>query len=151
LAKDINLKELETGFKINVLSNKIIIDFFLQNKTKIKNIIAISSGAAVSAKDGWLNYCGSKSYFKMLIDTYALENSKINFVNLAPGLIMTKMQKQIFNTQNKRIKSIKVFKTLYKNNSIENSDIIADKIINFLKKIRTFKKKGSFIDLRKFS
>ncbi len=147
-ANNININELIAGFKINVLSNKIIIDYFLNKKTKIKNIIAISSGAALSAKDGWLNYCGSKSYLKMLIETYSIENPKINMINLSPGLIKTKMQKQIFETKNKKIISIVKFKSLYKNNLIKKPGEIADNVINFLENISKFKK-VKYIDLRK--
>ena len=147
-ANNININELIAGFKINVLSNKIIIDYFLNKKTKIKNIIAISSGAALSAKDGWLNYCGSKSYLKMLIETYSIENPKINMINLSPGLIKTKMQKQIFDTKNKKIISIIKFKSLYKNNLIKKPDEIADNVINFLENISKFKE-AKYIDLRK--
>ena len=147
-ANNININELIAGFKINVLSNKIIIDYFLNKKTKIKNIIAISSGAALSAKDGWLNYCGSKSYLKMLIETYSIENPKINMINLSPGLIKTKMQKQIFDTKNKKIISIIKFKSFYKNNLIKKPDEIADNVINFLENISKFKE-AKYIDLRK--
>ena len=48
-----------------------------------------------------------------MIETYREENKSVNFINLAPGLIKTKMQKKIFNTK-KNYTSLKKFKLLYK-------------------------------------
>ena len=83
---------------------------------------------------------------KMMIDTYALENKKINFVNLAPGIIKTKMQKKIFNTK-KNFNSLKKFKDLYKKNLIDSPDTVALKMLNYLSKIKKFNSKN-YIDLR---
>ena len=109
--ENIDLIEFEKIMKVNFFSNKIIVDFILSNKIKVKNIVAISSGAAFDPKFGWGSYCISKAAMKMMIDTYALENKKINFVNLAPGIIKTKMQKKIFNTK-KNFNYLKKFKDI---------------------------------------
>ena len=81
-----------------------------------------------------------------MMDVYSLENDKINFINLAPGLIKTKMQKQIFYTK-KNYPSLKNFKYLYKNNLIDSPEIVAKKLINFLPKIKE-SDSSSYIDLR---
>jgi benzil reductase ((S)-benzoin forming) len=144
--ENINLSEFEKIIKVNLLSNKIIIDFILSNKINVKNIIAISSGAAVDTKFGWGLYCISKAATKMMIDTYAVENKKINFINLAPGIIKTKMQKKIFDTK-KNFSSLKKFKALYKKNLIDTPDMVALKMINFLSRIKRYNSK-TYIDLR---
>ena len=95
LTKNIKLKEIKKIFKINVFSNKQIIDYLIKKKIKIKFIIGISSGAALFPKYGWYLYCSSKSALKYMLEAYALENPKIKFINLSPGLMNTKMQKQI--------------------------------------------------------
>ena len=82
----------------------------------------------------------------MMIDIYAEENKKINFINLAPGLIKTKMQKKIFNTK-KNYSSLKKFKKFYRNDLIDYPDKVALKVINFLMKIKNFRNKN-FVDLR---
>lgn len=146
----ISIKEFVRAININFLSNKVIIDTLLKKKIKIKNIIAISSGAAKSGKDGWVLYCTTKSAFHQLINVYALENKNVKFINLAPGLAKTKMQDQIFKVKNKKIQSVKKFQKLYKNDKIDSPEKIAHNIVSFLKKINQFKT-GSFIDLRDIS
>ena len=143
------IKEFIQILKINFLSNKILIDELIKKKIVIKNIIAISSGAAKSSKDGWVLYCTSKAAFYQLINTYALEYKKIKFVNLAPGLAKTKMQDQIYNVKDKNIESVKKFQDLYRSNKISSPELIATKIINFLGNLKEIDS-GSFIDLREY-
>jgi len=85
-----------------------------------------------------------------LINVYALEQKKIKFINLSPGLARTKMQDEIFQVKNKDIKSVKKFQQLYRMNKILSPKIIAKKIIFFLDNIKKFKS-GSFVDLRDFN
>ena len=147
--ENLSLDEFLEILKVNFLSNKVIIDTLLKKKIIIKNVIALSSGAAKSGKDGWALYCTSKSAFYQLINVYSLEYSKIKFINLAPGLAKTKMQDLIFKVKDKKIKSVKKFQDLYKSNLISDPEMIAKKIIKFLDRIEKIKS-GSFIDLRHF-
>lgn len=147
---NISTNEFLDILKINFLSNKILIDILIKRKIKLKNVVALSSGAAKSGKDGWALYCASKAAFYQLINVYALEQKKIKFINLSPGLARTKMQDEISQVKNKDIKSVKKFQQLYKMNKILSPKIIAKKIIFFLDNIRKFKS-GSFIDLRDFN
>lgn len=146
-AKNLNINKLIEAININVLANKILIDFFLKKKIIIKNIIAISSGAAINGKEGWLLYSTTKSMLKMLIEVYSLENKKINFCNLAPGLVKTKMQRKIFLNK-KKIKSLNLFKELYKNNLIEEPNVVAKKIIDYLNNSNN--KRKIYFDLRNY-
>ena len=82
----------------------------------------------------------------MMIETYREENKSVNFINLAPGLIKTKMQKKIFNTK-KNYSSLKKFKLLYKKNLMDTPDEVALKVIKFLSEINKFKDR-SYVDLR---
>ena len=147
---NITIKEFLNILKINFLSNKDLIDVLLRKKIKIKNVIAISSGAAKSGKDGWGLYCTSKAALYQLINTYDLEHKNIKFINLAPGLAKTRMQDQIYLVKDKNIKSVKKFQQLYRTNKISSPESIAKKIISFLNNIKKFKS-GSFIDLRNFT
>ena len=147
---NISTNEFLDILKINFLSNKILIDILIKRKIKLKNVVALSSGAAKSGKDGWALYCASKAAFYQLINVYALEQKKIKFINLSPGLARTKMQDEISQVKNKDIKSVKKFQQLYRMNKILSPKIIAKKIIFFLDNIKEFKS-GSFIDLRDFN
>ena len=48
-------------------------------------VIALSSGAALSPKQGWFLYCSSKASFKFMIESYASEIKNIKFINLSQG------------------------------------------------------------------
>ena len=76
------------------MANKQILDFFIKKKIEVKLIIGISSGAAIAPKLGWYLYCCSKSTFKFLLESYAIEDKKEKYINISPGLIKTKMQKK---------------------------------------------------------
>ena len=143
---NVNTNKFEKILNINFLSNKIILDYFLSKKIKMKNVISISSGAALNPKYAWGPYCISKAATKMMIEIYREENKSINFINLSPGLIKTKMQKKIFNTK-KNYSSLKKFKLLYKKNLMDTPDQVALKVIKFLSEINKFKDRP-YIDLR---
>jgi len=145
--ENLSIKEFVQILKINFLSNKVLIDNLLKKKIIIKNIIAISSGAAKSSKDGWALYCTSKAAFYQLINTYALEYKNIKFINIAPGLAKTKMQHDIYRVKSKEIKSVKKFQKLYKLNKITSPKIVAQQIVSFLNNSKNVNS-GSFIDLR---
>ena len=68
---NISTNEFLDILKINFLSNKILIDILIKKKIKLKNVVALSSGAAKSGKDGWALYCASKAAFYQLINVYA--------------------------------------------------------------------------------
>ena len=144
---EINYKEIEEIFKINVFANKEILDFLLEKKIKTKLIIAISSGAALSPKTGWFLYCSSKAAFKFLIESYAHENNNQKFINISPGLIKTKMQAQICRVNKKKITSVKKFIKLNKTNQVPSADEVADNILKTVKKVN--KTSGSYLDIRK--
>ena len=61
----ISQEEFVEALKVNVLANKIIIDWSILNNCK--NFIGISSGAAIKNYNGWLNYCVTKSAFRSML------------------------------------------------------------------------------------
>ncbi len=143
-----SLNEILEIFKINVLANKEILDFIIRKKIKTKLIVAISSGAALSPKLGWYLYCSSKAAFKFLIESYALEDNKRKYINISPGLIKTKMQNQICRIDEKKISSVKKFKSLNKKNKVPMPDEVAENILNFIQNYR-INKNGEYQDIRK--
>jgi benzil reductase ((S)-benzoin forming) len=144
-AHEITLEEFYKNFRINVVSSKQILDFLLTNN-KIKNVIAISSGAADKAYDGWLNYCVSKSALKQLISCYALENKNIHFLSLAPGVIKTKMQDYLLEQDAAKFSSLEKFHKLY--NHIPGPDFIASRLFSNLEFLNNLES-GTFFDLRR--
>ena len=68
IADQVGDDELLKALKINVIANKIIIDWSILNGCKY--FIGISSGAATKNYDGWLNYCVTKSAFRSMFFQY---------------------------------------------------------------------------------
>ena len=93
LAYQVSDEEFLEALKINVLANKIIIDWSILNGCKY--FIGISSGAAKKNYDGWLNYCVTKSAFRSMLLQYQKDLPKLNFKLISPGILSTDMNKKI--------------------------------------------------------
>lgn len=148
--KKINLikkNEIDEIMNINFLSNKIIIDSIIKNKVKFKSIIAISSGASLNPKHSWFLYCLSKVSFRFLIESYSIEYPKLHLINFNPGPMNTMMQEKVRSYDVKKIPSVKIFKTNYKNNKIPDPKKIARLIFDNLDFI-TKEKSGAYLDAR---
>ena len=92
-ASEITDEDFLDTLKINVVANKIIIDWSVLNGCK--NFIGISSGAAIKNYDGWLNYCVSKSAFRSMFLQYQKDLPKFKFKLISPGILNTEMNKKI--------------------------------------------------------
>ena len=92
-ACQISDEEFLEALKINVVANKIIIDWSILNGCKY--FIGISSGAATKNYDGWLNYCVTKSAFRSMLLQYQKDLPKLNFKLISPGILSTDMNKKI--------------------------------------------------------
>lgn len=92
-ASSINDQDFLESLKINVIANKIIIDWSISNGCNY--FIGISSGAATKNYDGWLNYCVSKSAFRSMLIQYQKDLPKLNFKLISPGILRTNMNKKI--------------------------------------------------------
>ena len=92
-ASQISDQDFLEALKINVLANKIIVDWSILNGCKY--FIGISSGAATKNYDGWLNYCVTKSAFRSMLLQYQKDLPKLNVKLISPGILSTKMNKKI--------------------------------------------------------
>ena len=92
-ACQISDEEFLEALKINVVANKIIIDWSILNGCKY--FIGISSGAATKNYDGWLNYCVTKSAFRSMLLQYQKDLPQLNFKLISPGILRTDMNKKI--------------------------------------------------------
>lgn len=90
--KETDISEIKHVMDVNVWSNKVLLDTLFSSLKSIKQVVAISSGAAISGSRGWNAYSLSKACLNMLIDLYSKERTDCHFCSLAPGLIETGMQ-----------------------------------------------------------
>ena len=89
---DTPLAELRQLMDINTWANKLILDALYGSGVRIRQVVGISSGAAVRGSRGWNGYSLSKAAFVMLIQLYAAERPETHFCSLMPGIVQTKMQ-----------------------------------------------------------
>ncbi len=93
--KDTSLEDIQRMMTVNTWANKVVVDALLRLAIPIKQVVGISTGAAVSGSRGWNGYALSKAAFLMLLKLYAAEVPDTHFCSLAPGLVDTGMQAQL--------------------------------------------------------
>ncbi len=138
-----DLMEAKEVMEINVWANKELIDT-LHTHALVKQIVGISSGAAVNGSKGWGPYSLSKAGLNMLLSIYAKELPEIHFTALAPGVIRTPMVEHIIED---------VDDTLFpsakrlKEKPIQTPEEAAENLIATFPKLLAYES-GSFLDVR---
>lgn len=89
---EIPAPDLEHIMRVNVWSNKVILDWLIERQLPAEQIVAVSSGAAANMHYGWNGYSLSKAALNNLIELYAQEMPDTHLTALAPGLVDTAMQ-----------------------------------------------------------
>ncbi len=133
---------------VNLLSLQILINKFIHKYQSFNNnytILNISSGAGKYPIDAWATYCASKAGVDLFAETINLEfeNRKMtnwNIYSFAPGVVDTKMQKDIRNSHPKDFKSLQKFIDLKQNNELVSPKTVADKILDIITNPNTHKK-----------
>ena len=123
--------------------DRVLIDT-LHAHALVKQIVGISSGAAVNGSKGWGAYALSKAGLNMLLSIYAKELPEIHFTALAPGVIRTPMVEHIIE---------EVDDTLFpsakrlKENPIQTAEEAAKTLIATFPQLLNYES-GSFLDVR---
>ncbi len=101
-----------------------------------KVVINVSSGGATTPYDGWGIYCASKAALEMLTQCVAKEQelilSNIKFFSIAPGVMDTKMQEEIRNSDEEAFSRKAKFVKLNKNHQLYNVQEVAAKYIEIV-------------------
>ena len=135
-----NIKEV---MEVNVWANKELIDA-LSSYATVKQVVGISSGAAVNGSKGWGPYSLSKSALNMLLKVYAKELPDIHFTALAPGIIKTPMTDIIIEkVDDREFPSAKQLKESY----IQTPKEAATNLQYLIPKLLDYES-GSFVDVR---
>jgi len=149
----LNTGLIENHFKTNVIAPAILINEFIRLSERLnakKTIVNISSGAASTPYAGWSNYCAAKSALDMLTRTIGEEQKSkenpVRIFSVAPGIVDTKMQETIRNSNEELFPMKQKFEKLYAENKLSKADDVADKIISLL--FSDFPLTGDVADLR---
>ena len=127
--------DIELSIKLNTTVPLVLSNAFI-NATKDldteKQIINISSGAAVSPYAGWSVYCTSKAAIDMMTKTIATEQSDVKngvkCVSIYPGVVDTNMQDQIRSTSVSDFKNVERFKELKSSNQLYDPSFVGQRI-----------------------
>ena len=138
-----DLMDAKAVMEVNVWANKELIDT-LHAYAQVKQIVGISSGAAINGSKGWGAYSLSKAGLNMLLSVYAKELPEIHFTALAPGVIHTPMVQHIIDEVNDEIyPSAKQLKE----GDIRTPQKAAEHLIATFPKLLAYES-GSFLDVR---
>ena len=147
---DFKPEQLNRIMDINVWENKFILDWLLSNTIRITQVIAISSGAALSANKGWAGYSLSKIALNKLIEHYATEFTSTHFIALAPGLIDTAMQDYLCDETlelGDEFPGLEKFRQARGTETMPSPRRVAQSIIDILPSLQKLPS-GGFTDLR---
>ena len=143
------LSDLRETMEINVLSNKWLLDLIFASGRKVKQVVAISSGASQSGSRGWNGYSLSKAALNMLIQLYAGERRTTHFTSLAPGLIDTPMQDYLTNLpEDDRYGPLAILKAAKGTERMPDGETCARQLIDIFPKLLE-RPSGSYVDIRK--
>ncbi len=149
--KNTSVKHINEVMRINVWSNKVLLDHLLQQDINCKQIILISSGASVRGNKGWGAYALSKTTLNMLTQLYAKEMLNSHLCALAPGLIDTAMQDYLCDNDKADINDYPSLQALRDARGTKNMPtplIAAEKIAAVLPEVLQHPS-GCFLDIRK--
>lgn len=146
--READMDELKLLMDVNVWANKTVLDALMDAAMPIKQILTMSSGAAVFGGLGWSGYSLSKAALNMLTKLYANEFPNTHLCAIAPGLIDTDMMRYLTDEADyERFEGLQRLREARGTEYMQTPAEIAEKIITALPKLKQFKS-GSFVDLR---
>lgn len=147
--QDAAMDELRLLMDVNTFANKVILDALLRHEVRVGQIVAISSGAAVSGHAGWSGYSLSKAALNMLMQLYAHEFPESTAVNaLAPGLVDTSMQDYLCEQADRdRFPVLQRLKAARGTADMPDPETAGHAILDVLPRLRQTTR-GRFVDIR---
>jgi len=125
---------------VNVIAPQILCNKFIHKFQALEQnyqIINISSGAGKHAIDAWATYCASKSAIDLFSETMAQELKDRNHLNwhifsIAPGVVDTKMQANIRQSNEKDFLLKSKFLDLKSHGELSDSKMVAQQLFNII-------------------
>jgi benzil reductase ((S)-benzoin forming) len=152
---NLSSEKIKQTIQLNTTTPLVLTNEFIRltkDLTCKKQIINISSGAAMSPYSGWSVYCTSKAAIDMTTKATALEQSEIEngvkCVAIYPGVVDTNMQTAIRKTTETEFKNVQRFKELKENDELYTPEFVANRIYQI--DISNTLLNGNIIDIRKF-
>ena len=122
--------------QLNFIAPLLLINKFSKltcNESCKKFVINIGTGAAKQAIDGWSMYCSTKAGILAFTSVVHLENEiedrNLKIIDLAPGVIDTKMQEEIRSREEDQFSNVQHFRAMKENGELQSAEQTADLII----------------------
>jgi benzil reductase ((S)-benzoin forming) len=132
-------ENIQNSIQVNFISAALLMNKFIsayQNVDCQKLIINISSGAAISAYDGWSNYCSAKAALNMFTEVIDKEQKSmehpIQSFAIAPGVVDTLMQNRIRESSAEQFSQIEKFKSLKSNEQLYQAKDVAKELVRLM-------------------
>ena len=146
-----SLDELKDAMEINVWANKTVLDSVFDAVRRVDQVVAMSSGAAVSGNRGWNGYAVSKAALNMLVQMYARERPDTHFFSFAPGLVDTAMQEYLCSLPtDDRYPTLEPMQAKRGTDEMPTADMLADRLIAVFQRIAAEAESGGFARINQF-
>lgn len=145
--RDTPIADIRATMDVNVWANKTLIDWLAARRPPPRQIVALSSGAAVSGNHGWGAYALSKATLNMLVRLYAHELPDTHLVALAPGLVDTAMQDALRQVDAAAFPSVERLQRARGTDAMPTPEVAAERIAACVPSLLD-EPSGSFVDLR---
>lgn len=144
-----SMQEMKRQMDVNVWGNKSVLDYLIQHKVRVEQVIAISSGASISGNLGWNGYSLSKAALNMLIKLYASEMTDTHLCALAPGLVGTPMLESIVNGSHDttRYATVQTIRESQEKGLVQSPASTAERIDSVRTTLRSYPS-GEYLDIR---
>ncbi len=148
---DAPLADLTNTMDVNVWANKFLLDAMFAGPV-VRQVVAISSGAAVNGNRGWSGYSISKAALNMLIQVYSRERPETHFTSFAPGVVDTAMQEQLRErAPDERYPSVEALRAKQHTPDMPTPDVVAARLATAFAKLPQAIASGGFTDIRRMA
>ena len=145
---DADLDSMRAVMDVNLWANKPVLDAAFARGRAVDQVVAVSSGAAVSGARGWNAYALSKAALNMLMALYAAERPETHFSALAPGLCDTAMQAHLRGLpDDARFPNVERLKKAAGTADMPGPEELAPRLAGAIRSLRK-RESGRFWDLR---
>ncbi len=142
------MDDLRRLMDINVWANKAVMDWLLDWDRPVRQVIMISSGAAVLGNKGWGGYALSKAALNMLGRLYAHEFPHTHISALAPGLVDTAMMDYLcMKPDPQEYPALQRIRDARGSGAMPGPLAAAQKVASVVERLREFPS-GGFVDIR---
>jgi benzil reductase ((S)-benzoin forming) len=129
--EDISIDALDQIISVNIKSTILITKYVLLHFNNFKlSFVNITSGAANRAISNWSLYCSSKAFIQMFFRVAESEYKQHRFFNIDPGVMDTKMQRSIRESD---FPDVLNFQNLKKEEKLKSPKDVALEIINTIR------------------